>query len=510
VDVAIVGGGLAGLALACGLCSRDLPVRVRIYEAAPQLRTATSTLIDLGGNAFSALEALHPGIVPALKEAGSLRMRVVFHRYSKQPNAVQLEEEVTSFQGRPEGRSYGLRWSEVQRVLADLVPPEVVQCGYRVTGFTEVEGGVLLHFKDKPDVLARLAVAADGVRSALRATMLPQDPGPRYLGHMNWNALLYNPDNSVVDAHQPGEMQVHINGFMGDSGQWDRSVYVLDAGGGYTFWQLRIPSPQPAFTQATEGTSDFSAEPKLAQLVGGGLGIPGSKARVEQLLTAAGFELPLRIVQATPESAIFERGLLDRVPLDELGAGLASAGGRVLLLGDAAHAMHPGPGQGARTAFEDAHQLMEALLHHWPPCSAAHSQQPRPHTGSLGSDLAPHKHSGDDEGNTVPVDNKRTELSEATSPLACTVAEEQDALLNVANQYQAARLARICRLQRYAAENCGLASIYEPLRAASGDLTPEDRRPRLTELFKWLSQYPSNPTGDPDSRFWAPVTAPPA
>lgn len=44
--------------------------------------------------------------------------------------------------------------------------------------------------------------------------------------------------------------------------------------------------------------------------------------------------------------------MIDRIPLDELGAGLVGAGGRMVLLGDAAHAMHSGPGQGGRMAFE--------------------------------------------------------------------------------------------------------------------------------------------------------------
>lgn len=111
------------------------------------------------------------------------------------------------------------------------------------------------------------------------------------------------------------------------------------------------------------------AEEVPVHIVGGGLGVPGSKARVLQLLQQYGFQHEAAIVAATPEEAIFERAMLDRVPLDELDVGGtgstdgSSTGGtvvqrmysrdaRVVLIGDAAHAMHSGPGQGARTAFE--------------------------------------------------------------------------------------------------------------------------------------------------------------
>jgi len=78
----------------------------------------------------------------------------------------------------------------------------------------------------------------------------------------------------------------------------------------------------------------------------------------------------LQEIEATDEAAIFERATWDRVPLSSWSA----AGGRVLLMGDAAHAMYSGPGQGARTAFEDAHQLMAALQQHWPDTQAVAAQ----------------------------------------------------------------------------------------------------------------------------------------
>jgi 2-polyprenyl-6-methoxyphenol hydroxylase-like FAD-dependent oxidoreductase len=72
---------------------------------------------------------------------------------------------------------------QVQNTLASLLPEEAIHCSHRATGYTVVPeeegGGVVVHFRGQQDVRARFVVAADGVRSALRATMVPQDPGPR-------------------------------------------------------------------------------------------------------------------------------------------------------------------------------------------------------------------------------------------------------------------------------------------------------------------------------------------
>lgn len=64
-DVAVVGGGLGGLALMVGL--RKLGLDAHCFEAAKELRTATGTLIGLGGNGFYALEQLDPQIVQQVK-----------------------------------------------------------------------------------------------------------------------------------------------------------------------------------------------------------------------------------------------------------------------------------------------------------------------------------------------------------------------------------------------------------------------------------------------------------
>ncbi|GFH12919.1 uncharacterized protein HaLaN_08700, partial [Haematococcus lacustris] len=342
VDVAVCGGGLGGLAVTLGLRQRGFDAHV--YEAAPQLRTATGTIVGLGSNAFTALNALDPQILPALLPRGS-----------KNLNSVTCVKEDPQAPGQTVKRAahgHTFRWSEVQNVLACLLPPEAVHCGHRVTGFTDTrsqpgrEGRITLHFKGQPDVYAHMVVAADGLRSALRAAMLPQDPGPRYLGHMNWNALLFNPEGSqVVEAHRPGDLLININAPPMDLDKmWTLMTKPGAEGKG-------LSSSGAAAPALAAGKLPGEKE-DMPQLVGGGMGVPGSKARVMQLLADAGFEDVARVVQATPEADIFERAMLDRIPLDELCAGLSGAGGRLLLLGDAAHAMHSGPGQGARMAFE--------------------------------------------------------------------------------------------------------------------------------------------------------------
>lgn len=167
--------------------------------------------------------------------------------------------------------------------------------------------------------------------------------------------------------------------------------------------------------------------------------MPGSIARVLERLQSLGWDDITAIIRATPESLIFERALYDRLPLSRW----SSPGGRLLLLGDAAHAMHPGPGQGARSAFEDAHALAEALGRCWPDVGAA------------------------------------------------------------GREYQEARVVRAARIQSFAAEGCGVPAIRDLSRPAG--LTPEERIQRWGKFTALASSYPAHTKGDPSNRWWAPL-----
>jgi hypothetical protein len=54
----------------------------------------------------------------------------------------------------------------------------------------------------------------------------------RYLGHMNWNALLYDPDNKVTKVLQPGEVRLHANAniYASKPPTFSRSVWLCVRG----------------------------------------------------------------------------------------------------------------------------------------------------------------------------------------------------------------------------------------------------------------------------------------
>jgi hypothetical protein len=87
------------------------------------------------------------------------------------------------------------------------------------------------------------------------------------------------------------------------------------AGDGHWFWQLRFLSPKPSFTATlNNGTASGPADTngsdeagndrkaahqdeKLPQLVGGGLGVPGSKERVLHILREKGYNDVIPVVE---------------------------------------------------------------------------------------------------------------------------------------------------------------------------------------------------------------------
>jgi salicylate hydroxylase len=171
--VAIVGGGIGGLALAIGL--RHHGISVQIYEACHAFAEIGAG-IAFGPNAISAMALIDPAI------------RDAFRRLATKNGFEEEEETWINFRsgfGEPamiakvqtcDREKTGL--SSVHRArfldeLAALIPKDIAHFGKRLLSFKSEESGMMtLVFEDGETATADALVGADGVRSRVRQLLL--------------------------------------------------------------------------------------------------------------------------------------------------------------------------------------------------------------------------------------------------------------------------------------------------------------------------------------------------
>ena len=145
--------------------------------------------------------------------------------------------------------------------------------------------------------------------------------------------------------HKEGEVEF-IN--CGGEGQ---AILVFDSGEGQTAWYLTLmedDAPEIVTKAIAEGTF-------------GGFGPQrGIKSALKEAFGK--WPMALECLEATPEDQIFERRQADRPKLLKWSSRRRKgAGGRVVLMGDAAHPMIPSLGQGTMVTWEDAAELAASL-----------------------------------------------------------------------------------------------------------------------------------------------------
>ncbi|KAI0491123.1 hypothetical protein F4859DRAFT_34690 [Xylaria cf. heliscus] len=329
IEVAIVGGGIAGLALAAGLIKQE-HLNVHVYEGVAQYSDVGAGLA-LHLNAIKAMDLLGPEVRQAYfdkalnmgEEGQEMATEVIL---AQGPHAGQLVAEL----GRAKGRKSVSRADLLDGFRA-LIPPSRVSFGKRLRDVVELptteEHQVRLIFEDDTSVSADCLLGADGIHSVTRAYLLgPNHPATAPKNHDGWQIF-----RTMVSTE---EARKQINP------KWTTSVPILLGPKGHVNCiplnkNTRL-SAGVAIRGAAFGGPVGDLDPKL---------YADYSEDARQIITMV----------AKDTSASWAAADHDHAPF--------YARNHVAVFGDAAHASLPFAGNGAAQALEDA-AVLNILFHH--------------------------------------------------------------------------------------------------------------------------------------------------
>jgi 2-polyprenyl-6-methoxyphenol hydroxylase-like FAD-dependent oxidoreductase len=361
MTILIAGAGIAGLSL--GLTLHQIGLPFRIYEAAAEIKPL-GVGINLQPNAVRELFDL--GLEAELDAIGVRTRQLGF--YSKFGHTIWEE---------PRGERAGYAWPQfsvhrgelqmmLYRALIARAGADCIVTGARAKGFETGAEGATLILEDGRRIPGDLIIAADGIHSALRTQMYPDEGAPIWDGRILWRATTQAPD------YKGGGAMVMIG---------HDSLRAVA-------YPISAADPETGLV-----TMNWIAEKRFD---------PSNDWRREDWNRAANIEeflpdfeswrfgwidLPALISGA---DQVFEYPMVDRDPLPRW------TEGRVTLMGDAAHPTYPVGSNGASQAIVDARVIGASLLAHGvtPAALAAYEVQIRPLTTAVG--LANRKGGGPD------------------------------------------------------------------------------------------------------------------
>lgn len=317
--IAVIGAGLGGLT--CAIALRQAGVDVEVYEAADRIEE-TGAGLTLGLGAQHVFRAL--GVQRAVAARACPAGNLPFLHYR---TGAILMGALDPGDGRgDDGTANVVRHiyrADLQKLLLDELERRGgrVHTAHRLIGYDNTGSGATARFANGRIVSATALIGADGVRSAVRAQMVPGD-APRFTGHVAYRFLV--PMERAEPFMNLGRSAI----FIGPQRTFNR--YSM-AGGRIVNGAALVETGE----EVPEGWSTPATQDELASA------FAGWHPDVTGLIAES--------------DAIIKWGLYDRKPLARWSSG------RVTLLGDAAHAMLPFLGMGAAMAIEDGWVLAQML-----------------------------------------------------------------------------------------------------------------------------------------------------
>jgi salicylate hydroxylase len=184
--IAVIGGGIGGLAVALALLKRGLDVDV--YEQSARLGEVGAG-IQISPNGTRVLHAL--GLEEALRRTQVNPSRKEIRHWSTGEtwNWYELGASTTERYGTPHVL---LHRADLHELLADAVQrrkPNAIHLATRCVGITESGEHVEVRFNTGETVSAALVIGADGIHSQVRECLFGPDR-PKFTGCVAWRGVV--------------------------------------------------------------------------------------------------------------------------------------------------------------------------------------------------------------------------------------------------------------------------------------------------------------------------------
>lgn len=333
-NVAIIGGGIGGVALAVACLHRGIPFtlyeRDNNFDARSQGYGLT---LQQAGKAIKAL-----GILSL--EEGVISTRHVVH--TTDGNVIGewggrkwLESDLQKSPKR--SNMHIARQSLRKALLQQLGGTDALHWGHQLIGLNQNQNkDIELLFQVNGDIKsfrADLVVGADGIRSSVWKQLVGDDSTP--LHYLDCIVILgICPLNALTSLNSP----LLDSATVFQTANGNERIYIMPYDSDSVMWQLSFPLPE-----------------KEAKALSA-LGPVGLK---EEACRRTQWHDPIpQILAATPENRISGYPVYDR---ELINPELLKKMAPVTLIGDAAHPMSPFKGQGANQALLDALALAQAI-----------------------------------------------------------------------------------------------------------------------------------------------------
>jgi len=356
MTVLIAGGGIGGLTLALSLHQIGVPCRV--FESVSALKP-----LGVGINVLphAVRELIELGLLDRLDAISVATAELAY--FSKRGKPIWSE---------PRGRAAGYNWpqfsvhrGQLQQLLLDAAIERIgadnILTSHHLTDWTETADGVEASFIDRVTgqpagkYQGALLIAADGIHSAIREKLYPDEGPPLWNGRILWRGI------TEADPFLSGRTMIMAGHEILKFVCYPISKAPNASGKHLINWVAERHMP-PTYQWRRE---DYNRTAKRDEF------LPWFED-----WAFAWLDVPA-LIKNCPHA--YEYPLVDRDPLDRW------TFGRVTLLGDAAHPMYPIGSNGASQAILDARVLTREIqaLGQVPAALEAYEAERRPATTEL-------------------------------------------------------------------------------------------------------------------------------